>query len=105
MYFVAEKPLKPVQWIVFGLMAAAVVAVGAFQFVRLQAAGRAGTVQCLVGPIQVRLRGRAGWFLHVAGESFRLPIRPHHLPYQAPYRVYVAPAAKRIVAMEPDGWA
>lgn len=103
-YAVANKPLVPVQWILASLLAAAVLAVGAVDYRRTRLAARDGRVECLSGPIRLQSQGRAGWYLHVAGQSFKLPVHFWQLKNDAPYRVYVAPAARRIVALEPDGW-
>jgi hypothetical protein len=61
-------------------------------------------VECYAGPVRVALRGRNGNWLTVDGRSFPLPVRFWHVGENLPYRVYVAPAARLIVAMEPDGW-
>ena len=103
--FVASKPLKPVQWILAGVLALAALAVGIVDLRRTRGAATVGRVECLAGPIQVASRGKQGWHLTVAGKTFRLPVRPWQLKNDAVYRVYVAPLADRIVAMEPDGWA
>jgi hypothetical protein len=105
LWLVADKPLAPVQWIVSGLLFAAIATVGIVYAGRLRAAVRAGRVDCISGIVRVRRRGRAGWFLDVDDRSFRLPVRFWHLPVEAPYRVYVAPRPNRVVAMEPDGWS
>jgi hypothetical protein len=47
------------------------------------------------------MQGRSGWWLAVAGQSFHLPVRFWHVGPGTVYRVYVAPAATLIVAMEP----
>jgi hypothetical protein len=104
LWLVADKPLAPVQWIIAGLLFAAVATVGVVSAGRLGSAVRSGRVDCVTGVVRVRRRGRAGWFLDVGDRSFRLPVRFWHLPVEAPYRVYVAPSANRVVAMEPDGW-
>ena len=104
LYFIASKPLKPVQFIVAGILFAAALLVGIRDLRRTRAAAAAGRVECLTGPIEVQSRGRQGWHLVVAGRSFRLPVRPWHLKSGAAYRVYLARQANRIVAMEPDGW-
>jgi len=65
---------------------------------------RDGTVKCLQGPVTVHSGGRGGTWITVAGERNRLWTGYWHVGRGMPYRVYVAPAAKLIVAMEPDGW-
>jgi hypothetical protein len=104
MYLVVDKPLAPVQWIVGGGLAAAGLAVGVHQFVRLNQAADRAVVECVSGPARVWMIKRAGWYVSVNDESFKLPIAFWHLPAEAPYRVYVAAPTRRIVAMEPDGW-
>jgi hypothetical protein len=104
MWAVAEKPLKPVQWVLVTILIVGGVILGAVQFRRLRASVAAGAVECITGMVRVRLRGRAGWYLYVGDRDFHLPIQRWHLPVEAPYRVYIAPRAKRVVAMEPEGW-
>ena len=103
-YLVGERPFA---WWRYALVGGIVAAGGAVGFVAVRgliAAVRAGVVECLAGPIRVTLRGRTGWWLAVQDRSFRMPVQFWHLGNNASYRVYVAPAAKVIVAMEPDGW-
>jgi hypothetical protein len=50
------------------------------------------------------MRGRDGWYLLIDGQSFRLPVHIWDVKNDASYRVYIAPKARRIVALEPDGW-
>jgi hypothetical protein len=102
--FVAARPLVWYQYLLFGLFAIGGGAVGVYTVRGLRQAIRAGTVECLVGPIRVNLRGRNGWWLVVQGRDFRLPVQFWKVGNGSPYRVYVAPAAKRIVALEPEGW-
>jgi hypothetical protein len=40
----------------------------------------------------------------VQQQSFRFPVQRWHVQNGATYHVYVAPRARRIVAMEPAGW-
>ena len=105
LYLVADKPLRPVQWILAAILVAAALASAGVEFRRLRTAAEGATVECVTGLVQVRLRGRAGWYADVDQRSFKLPVAFWHLPVEAPYRVYVAPGVNRIVAMEPDGWA
>jgi hypothetical protein len=102
--FVAHRPLKPVQWILSGALFLAALLVGINYFRRVRAAVAEGRVECLTGAVETRSRGRSGWYLHVAGQSFKLPVRPWQVKSGRTYRVYVAPRAGVIVAMEPDGW-
>jgi hypothetical protein len=99
--FVATGPFTPLRWTVIGLAAAGLVAAGVHSSRGLVAAVRAGVVERIDGPVTVRMRGRSGWWLHVRDRSFRLPVRFWHVGPDLPYHVYVAPAAARIVAMEP----
>jgi hypothetical protein len=101
---VAERPFVPVQLILgFGLVIAALI-YGSVVYAKSRAAAAAGTVEVLTGPVSVRMQGRAGWYLTVAGRTFRLPVRPWHIYRGFSYRVYVATKASRIIAMEPEGW-
>ena len=103
-YFLAERPIAWWRYALIGAMVAAGAAVGFVSVRRLIAAFRAGVVECLAGPVRVTLRGRTGMWLAVQDRSFRMPVRFWHVGNDRPYRVYVAPAARAIVAMEPDGW-
>lgn len=101
LYFVASHPLKPVQWILGGGLTIACLALGAVTARNLVRAIRAGVVERVSGPVTVNMRGRAGWYLNVEGRSFRLPVRFWHVGRGVTYDVYIAPAAKLIVAMDP----
>ena len=103
-YAVANKPLMPVQWGLAGLLAVIVLIVGYVDFNRTRQAAADARVEVLAGPVRVEMRRREGWFLVIAGRSLRLPVRPWNVKNDAPYRVYFAPKANRIVALEPDGW-
>ncbi|HEY1485798.1 MAG TPA: hypothetical protein VGF84_06825, partial [Micromonosporaceae bacterium] len=100
--FVGARPISGPRWALIVVVGLAGLAVGVYQSRRLRRALRDGTVECLVGPIRVTLRGRTGWWLSVADRSFHLPVRFWHVGPGLPYRVYVAPAAELVVAMEPD---
>ena len=104
LYWVARKPLAPVQWILAAGLFVAAMITGIVYFRRVRAAVAEGRVQCLTGPVQTRMQRRAGWYLSVAGRSFRLPVRFWHVRNGRSYRVYVSPQPNVIVAMEPDGW-
>jgi len=77
---------------------------------RLRRPIRSPVVECFRGPLHVKTGDNK---LAVQGRWFRLPTVQGWFPKRfwnyldngMPYRVYVAPAGKRIVAMEPDGWA
>ena len=104
LYAVASKPLAPIQWILAAALAAAALVVGALDHRRTRRAASKARVECLTGTIRVQMRGRAGWYLLIDGESFKLPVHIWDVKNDARYRVYIAPKARRIVAMEPDGW-
>ncbi|HEY1321681.1 MAG TPA: hypothetical protein VGF32_15600 [Streptosporangiaceae bacterium] len=99
---VAAKPLRPVQWVLIVAVIAAGLAAAFYQGRRLREALRAGTVERYAGPVRTSMRGRTGWWLTVSDESFHLPVRFWHVGTSLRYRVYVAPAAQLIVAMEPE---
>jgi hypothetical protein len=65
---------------------------------------RAGIVRGLAGPVTVHVGSRGGTWLTVDGERHRLWTGYWHVGRGRDYRVYVVPAAKLIVAMEPNGW-
>jgi hypothetical protein len=65
---------------------------------------RAGAVVCFAGPVTVQSQSRGGTTLIVQAEHVRLWTGYWHVGRGLPYQVYVAPAAKLVVAMEPDGW-
>jgi hypothetical protein len=103
LYFAAAHPFQPVQWVLSVTVAMAGLAVGAVAARNLVRALRSGVVECLEGPVSVGMRGRSGWWLTVRDRSFHVPVHFWHVGRGARYRVYVAPAAKLIVAMEPAG--
>jgi hypothetical protein len=104
LYAVASKPLALIQWLLAAALAAAVLIVGYVDYRRTRLAAADRRVECLRGPVHVHRRGRTGWYLAIAGRSFKLPVHFWHVQNDAPYRVYVAPRAKRVVSLEPDGW-
>jgi hypothetical protein len=65
---------------------------------------RAGVVRGLSGPVTVHVGSRGGTWLTVDGERNRLWTAYWHVGRGRNYRVYIVPAAKLIIAMEPDGW-
>src|SRR4029079_1712605 len=101
LYGVAAKPLAPIQWILGILLFVIVLIVGIRYFLQTRAAVSEGRVESLVGQVHVQSRGRAGWFLTVAGQSFQLPVRPWQIQGDAPYRVYFVPRTRTVVAIEP----
>ena len=104
LYAVASKPLALIQWLLAAALAAAVLIVGYVDYRRTRLAAADRRVECLRGPVRVYRRGRTGWYLAIAGRSFKLPMHFWHVQNDAPYRVYVAPKANRIVSLEPDTW-
>jgi hypothetical protein len=90
---------------IFGLVTAALAAAGYSWTRNIRRAIRSGTVECFTGPVTVQSARRGGTWIVVAGERFRLWTGYWHVGRGRPYHVYVAPAAKLIVAMEPDGWS
>ncbi|HEV7762352.1 MAG TPA: hypothetical protein VGO78_25260 [Acidimicrobiales bacterium] len=98
---VAERPFEPVQIILTLVLVAALLTVGAVYLVKSTQAVAIGRVDCFTGPVSVVMRGRAGWYLTVEEQSFKFPVQRWHVQNGATYHVYVAPRAKRIVAMEP----
>ncbi len=99
--FVANRPLKPAQWITASVLFGAALATALHHF-RRTAAAADGVVEVLAGPVSVQSRGRNGWFLVVGGRSFRLPVRPWLITSDARYREYVVPRVGLIVGMEPE---
>ena len=104
LYAVASKPLAPIQWLLAAALAAAALIVGYVDYHRTRLTAADGRVECLRGAVRVHRRGRAGWYLTIAGRSFKLPVHVWQMHNDALYRVYVAPKANRIVSLEPDGW-
>jgi hypothetical protein len=104
LFAVAERPLKPVQLALVDVLVATVLTLGVVMAVRSHAATATGQVECIAGPVAIRLRGRAGWYLTTDYRSFKLPVQFWHIESGPSYLVYVAPKAHRIVAIEPDGW-
>jgi len=101
LFFVAERPFNWIQYVLAVLLVVGALAVGFFAARGLRRAVAAGVVECLTGPVKVTMRGRSGMWLAVQDRSFHLPVRFWHVGSGVVYRVYVAPAAKLIVAMEP----
>jgi len=101
LYGVADKPLVPIQWIVALVLFAAALFVGLNYYLQARQAVADGRVECLTGPITVRSRGRSGWFLTVAGQSFHLPVRPWQIQNDMIYRVYIIPRTHTIAAIDP----
>lgn len=99
--YVADKPLVPIQWILSLVLFAVAQIAGIRHFRKTRAAVADGRVERLAGEVQIGCTRYAGWQLHVAGRSFRLPIRPWHVQRGAAYRVYVEPRTQVLVAMEP----
>src|SRR5688572_28942205 len=53
LYFVVDKPLVPIQWIVASLLAGAVLIVGLLDFNRTRQAAADGRVERFTGPVHV----------------------------------------------------
>jgi len=102
-----RRSLAASLWLYLGVavILAALVAVEYTWVRNIRRVIRAGVVHCLAGPVTVHSAGRGGTWLTVQGERNRLWTGYWHVGRGRPYRVYVAPAARLIVAMEPDGWA
>lgn len=103
-YLGANKPLKPVQWILSSGLFLALLAVGvhyARKMIRVAAVGRVDKVS---GTVEIASHGKDGWWVHVAGREFRSPTQPWKIRNGAAYHVFVIQGADQIVAMEPDGW-
>jgi hypothetical protein len=100
---VGTRPIAPWRWALIAVVALGGLAVGVQRSRELRRALREHTVEALAGSVKVRMQGRSGWWLTVADQSFHLPVRFWHVGPDLPYRVYVARAAKLIVAMEPAG--
>ena len=98
---VGTRPIAAWRWGLVAVVALGGLALGVQRSRELRRALQARTVAGLTGPVRVRMQGRGGWWLTVAGQSFHLPVRFWHVGPDLPYRVYVAPAARLIVAMEP----
>jgi len=64
---------------------------------------RAGVVECLTGPVTIT-SSRSGSFLTVQGKRLRLWTLYWHVGRGRTYRVYFVPAARLVVALEPEGW-
>lgn len=98
---VAARPLKPVQVILSAVLVVALLMVGGVYMVRSNQAAALGVVEIHSGPVHVVMQRRAGYYLTVGDESYKLPVQAWHVQSGASYHVYVVPRARRIVAMEP----
>ena len=87
------------------IVAGILVLIGAFVLYRTVrqpfAATRAGIVECVTGPVVVEPPNGTQWRLTVQERSFLLPGKSSSITTNKTYRVYVAPAVNRVVAMEP----
>lgn len=99
----ADPPIQWWRWVMIAALALACLGTGAFRSRALARGAAAGVVQEYLGPIRLHLQPRVGWWLTVQGVAFHLPIKFWHLAEGGTYAVYVAPAAKLIVAIEPAG--
>ena len=94
--FVPRRPLF--LYLVIGALVLALAAVEYDWVRKIRRVIRAGVVSCLSGPVTVHSAGRGGTWLTVQGERNRLWTGYWHVGRGRPYRVYVAPAARLIVA-------
>lgn len=104
LYGVANKPLKPAQYITAAVLFGAALATGLFHFRKVYAAAADGRVERIAGAVRVFRQGKSGFYLAVNNRTFKLPLQPWKVQSGKAYQVYVAPRANLIVAMEPDGW-
>jgi hypothetical protein len=72
--------------------------------VRIRRALRDGRVQALRGPIKIRRSMQSGTWITVGGKRNRLWAGSRYVADGGEYRVYVVPAVKAVVAMEPEEW-
>ena len=72
--------------------------------VRIRRALRDGRVQTLRGPVKIRRSVQSGTWITVGGKRNRLWAGSRYVADGAEYRVYVVPAVKAVVAMEPEEW-
>jgi hypothetical protein len=72
--------------------------------VRIRRAIRNGRVQALRGPIKIRRSVQSGTWVTVGGKRNRLWAGSRYVADGGEYRVYVVPAVKAVVAMEPENW-
>jgi hypothetical protein len=71
---------------------------------RVQRVIREGSVRCLRGKATLRRSIQSGTWLSVGGERNRLWAPARHVVPGGEYRVYVAPQARLVLAMEPESW-
>jgi len=71
---------------------------------RIQRVISEGTVRCLRGKAALRRSIQSGTWLSVGGERNRLWARARYVVPGGEYRVYVAPEARLVVAMEAESW-
>jgi hypothetical protein len=100
LYWVVNKPLVPIQWIMCLILFAIALLFGARYFRQTRAAVADGRVEHLTGKVHIGSQGSAGWYLTVADQSFPLPVQPQYIQQDAEYRVYVATRTHSVVAME-----
>jgi len=72
--------------------------------VRIRRALRDGRVQALRGPVKIRRSVQSGTWISVGGKRNRLWAGSRYVADGGEYRVYVVPAVKAVVAMEPEDW-
>jgi hypothetical protein len=86
--FVGTRPIAPWRWGLVAVVALGGLAVGVQRSRELRRAVRARTVECLTGPVRVRMQGRSGWWLTVAALTARPIVFAHtgdaERPFTAP---------------------
>jgi hypothetical protein len=90
---VGTRPIAPWRWGLIAVVALAGLALGVQCSRELRRALRERTVEGLTGPVRVRMQGRSGWWLTVAGQSFHLPVRFWHVGPDLPQVAPLDPAA------------
>jgi hypothetical protein len=94
----------PGAYVVGGGMLVLLTAAEVGWVVRIRRAIREGDVRCLRGRIKVSNSVWNGTWIAVAGDRNRLWARSRYVAPDGEYRVYVAPAARLVVALEPESY-
>ncbi len=98
-FFVADKPLEPVQWLLAGGLMMVAAVVGVVGVVRTRSAIDAGIVHCAVGTVTIS-RSRYGSHLTVGGNRLSLGTGLGSVVTGTDCRVCWAPGINRVVAIE-----
>jgi hypothetical protein len=101
--FVADRPLKPAQWITSLILFGALLATAIFYQKKVRAAVARGEVETFIGPVVVQMI-HGGYAIDTGMGVFKLPVRPWNVKSGEKYRVYVAQPSRVVVGMEPEGW-